>query len=75
MVERRRRVAAALAALPERWYTLLHLRFLGGAEWSEIAAAIGSPTADAARIECTQRALPAFTQEFARIRAAPDAGD
>ncbi len=75
MVERRRRVAAALAALPERWYTLLHLRFLGGAEWSEIAEAIGSPTADAARIECTQRALPAFAQAFARVRASPDSGE
>jgi RNA polymerase sigma factor (sigma-70 family) len=74
MAERRRRVSLALASLPERWYTMLHLRFMGGADWNEVAEAIGAMSPDAARVECTSRALPAFAQAFARARVPPEPG-
>lgn len=64
--ERRQRVARALATLPERLYTILYWRFFSGAPWEEIAELIGAPSADAARMECFNHALPAFAAALAR---------
>ena len=49
--EQHHRVHAALAELDDRSHRLITMRFFFGAEWAEIAEALGSPSADAIRKE------------------------
>ncbi|HEX6810865.1 MAG TPA: sigma-70 family RNA polymerase sigma factor [Planctomycetota bacterium] len=58
--ERRRLLAEVLATLPERYQTIVLWRFFAGAEWAEIAAEVGSPSADAVKMECLTKVLPAI---------------
>lgn len=51
VAERDRRLAAALNSLPGRMSKILMLRSHFDAEWADIAAAVGSPSADAVRKE------------------------
>lgn len=64
--EERQRVADALAKLPENHREMLVLRFFGGASWSEVAAKLQIVSADAARMECKNHALPAFALSLSR---------
>jgi RNA polymerase sigma factor (sigma-70 family) len=56
--ESRRLLAAALERLSERHQTLVIWRFFGGASWSEVAAEVGAPSADAVRMEFNGKVLP-----------------
>ena len=56
--EVRRLVADALARLPDRQQTIVLWRFFGGASWEEVAAEVGSPSADAVRMEFNGKILP-----------------
>lgn len=58
--EQRRQVGAALETLDEIHRDLLLFRFFAGASWAEIAQQLGYPSPDAARMDCTRHALPAF---------------
>ena len=58
--ERRRMLGEVLATLPERFQTIVMWRFFAGAEWAEIAAEVGSPSADAVKMECLVKVLPAI---------------
>ncbi|MBI1851017.1 MAG: hypothetical protein HYR85_11795 [Planctomycetes bacterium] len=60
--EDRRRVVAAMARLPDRLHDVVHLRFFGGASWEEIAVEVGAVSADAVRMECFGKALPALSE-------------
>ena len=60
LAEKRRRLAEALATLPERYQTIVLWRFFAGAQWSEIAAEVGSPSAEAVKMECLLKVLPAI---------------
>ena len=66
LAERRRRIAEALASLSDRHHTIVHWRFFGGAEWSEIAEEIGAPSADAVRMECYLKVFPALAKSSIR---------
>ncbi len=72
IAERRRRVAAALATLSERHHAIAFLRFFGGADWSEIAREVSSPSADAVRMECYGKVVPALAAALSK--AAGQAG-
>ncbi len=67
MSEKRRKVARALAELDQRHHQILFLRFFGGAAWQEIAEQINAPTADAARMECAGKALPALAAALSEV--------
>jgi DNA-directed RNA polymerase specialized sigma24 family protein len=64
--ERRRRLAAAMADLPEREHTIVLWRFFGGAAWAEIAAELGATSADALRKECYLKVFPTLAVALAR---------
>jgi RNA polymerase sigma factor (sigma-70 family) len=65
--ERRRRLAAAMATLPEREHLIVLWRFFGGAPWSEIADELGGASPDAVRKECYLRAVPALGAALKQI--------
>jgi RNA polymerase sigma factor (sigma-70 family) len=76
LAERRRRIGAALAALPERQHAIVFLRFYGGAEWDEIAREVGAPSGDAVRMECYLKIFPQLSTLLARpARDGSSAGD
>src|SRR5262245_34736356 len=58
--EGRRRLGDALAELPERQQTIVMWRFFAGAEWADIAAEVESPSAEAIKMECVLKILPAI---------------
>jgi RNA polymerase sigma factor (sigma-70 family) len=64
--ERIERVTRAMASLSERHHTILFWRFFGGAQWEEIARKLKAPSADAVRMECFGRALPALAAALPR---------
>ncbi|MEO6594378.1 MAG: sigma-70 family RNA polymerase sigma factor [Planctomycetota bacterium] len=64
--ERRLRLAAAMASLSEREHLIVLWRFFGGAAWTEIAAELGAPSADAVRKECCLRVFPALAAALAQ---------
>ena len=66
--EQRRKVARALAELDQRHHQILFLRFFGGAAWKEIAEQIDAPSADAVRMECAGKALPALAAALTEVR-------
>ena len=63
--DRRRRLAAVLGELSEREHTIVLLRFFAGADWTEIARTVDSPSGDAVRMECFGRVLPAIARLLA----------
>ena len=65
--EQRMRVGAALETLVPALRHILFFRFFGGAEWDEIAEQLDYPSADAVRMECTRKAIPAFILALGRI--------
>jgi RNA polymerase sigma factor (sigma-70 family) len=64
----RRTVALALAELPDRDHTIVLWRFFAGATWNEIAAELDAGSGESVRKEWTERILPAFAVELARVR-------
>jgi RNA polymerase sigma factor (sigma-70 family) len=64
--ERRQRLAAAMAELPERDHLIVLWRFFGGAPWTEIAAELGAASPDAVRKECFTRVFPVLAAALAR---------
>lgn len=65
--ERRVWIAAALATLPERRYTILRLRVFSQASWKQIAAQTGAPSASAVRVEYGRYILPALRRALATL--------
>jgi DNA-directed RNA polymerase specialized sigma24 family protein len=66
LADRRRRIGAALAGLPERHHKIVFLRFFGGADWEEIAREVGAPSADAVRMECYLKVFPRLSTLLTR---------
>src|SRR5262249_5649797 len=58
--EERRRIRRAMVRLSERHHDIILLRFFAGADWDEVARHVGSPSADAARMECLGKSVPAL---------------
>jgi RNA polymerase sigma factor (sigma-70 family) len=64
--ERRRRIADALGELPERYHQIVILRVFAESTWEDIANEVGSPSADAVRMEFAGKVLPAVRRVLAR---------
>lgn len=65
--ERRRRLAVAMADLPEREHGIVLSRFFFGASWGEIATLVGAASAEAVRKECYLKAFPALAAALAKL--------
>jgi RNA polymerase sigma factor (sigma-70 family) len=63
--ERRRKIADALGELPERFHQIVILRIFADATWEDIAKEVGSPSADAVRMEFAGKVLPAVRRALA----------